>query len=32
MAYISELDQHGDLIVDSTPMFYAPGNMSSMVS
>ena len=32
MAYFSELDQHRDLILDSTPMFPTPRNTSSMVS
>ncbi len=32
MAYISELDQHRDLILNSTPMFSTPRNTSSMVS
>ena len=33
MAYISELGQHGDLILDSTPMFSTtPSNTSGMVS
>ena len=32
MAYISERDQHGDILFESTLMFSTPMNTSSMVS